>query len=191
MGVTAIENKRTLTLQEGKARDLQAKITALFNIEKDIRSCVEQLQTIEKEVLLLETSHKELANLKDQLDYKKIERNELQLKQDRVLKQLHNAQEKLERAQKHAEDKRLASQQTIERLQREYEEMALERRDNDEQMEKLRMEADDLAVRIAEHQKKSEVELNELLTEYWKLRHETEVYMEILANKLKLKVSAE
>jgi len=69
--------------------------------------------------------------------------------------------------------------------------MALERRDNDEQMEKLRMEADDLAVRIAEHQKKSEVELNELLTEYWKLRHETEVYMEILANKLKLKVSAE
>jgi kinetochore protein Nuf2 len=62
---------------------------------------------------------------------------------------------------------------------------------------------------MAEHQKKSEAELNELLTEYWKLRHETgwwlplpvvdyllirspaEVYMEILANKLKLKVSAE
>jgi kinetochore protein Nuf2 len=66
----------------------------------------------------------------------------------RVLKQLHNAQEKLERAQKHAEDKRLASQQTIERLQREYEEMALERRDNDEQMEKLRMEADDVAAKV-------------------------------------------
>jgi len=72
MTTTAIEDKRTVTLHEGKARDLQAKITALFNIEKDIRSCVEQL----------ETSQKELAHLKDQLDGKKIERSELQLKQD-------------------------------------------------------------------------------------------------------------
>jgi len=28
-------------------------------------------------------------------------------------------------------------------------------------------------MQMAEHQKKSEAELNELLTEYWKLRHET------------------
>jgi hypothetical protein len=30
-----------------------------------------------------------------------------------------------------------------------------------------------LCMQMAEHQKKSEAELNELLTEYWKLRHET------------------
>jgi hypothetical protein len=34
MGTTAIEDKRTVALHEGKARDLQAKVTALFNIEK-------------------------------------------------------------------------------------------------------------------------------------------------------------
>jgi kinetochore protein Nuf2 len=34
MGTSAIEDKRTVTLHEGKARDLQAKITALFKIEK-------------------------------------------------------------------------------------------------------------------------------------------------------------
>ena len=34
MGTTAVEEKRTVALHEGKARDLQAKITALFNIEK-------------------------------------------------------------------------------------------------------------------------------------------------------------
>jgi kinetochore protein Nuf2 len=66
----------------------------------------------------------------------------------RVCKQLLNAQEKLERAQKHAEDKRLASQQTIDRLQREYEEMSLERRDNDKQVEQLREEADQMAVKV-------------------------------------------
>lgn len=63
-----------------------------------------------------------------------------------------------------------------------------------------------------EHLKKSEAELNELLAEYWKLRHETgtlsfglfllphltlsrmaviDVYMETLANKLNMRVISE
>lgn len=65
-----------------------------------------------------------------------------------MTKQFQNAQEKLDRAQKHAEDKRLGSQKTIERLQQEYEQMALERRDNDKQMDELRKEADDVATRV-------------------------------------------
>ncbi|KAG0706409.1 Nuf2 family-domain-containing protein [Suillus ampliporus] len=191
MGATAIEDKKAVALHEVKARDLQAKISALVNIEKDVRSCIEQLQTTEKEVQLLEASQKELAELKDSLEYKKVECGELQKKTERVHKQLANAQEKLERAQRHAEEKRQASQQTIERLQREYEKMDVERRDNDKQVEELRMEAGDIECKMAEHLKKSETELNELLTEYWKLRHETEVYMETLANKLNMNVSSD
>ena len=88
-------------------------------------------------------------------------------------KQLSNAQEKLERAQKHAEDKRVGSQQTLERLQREYDEMAEERKDNDRQVEELRAAADDIERKMAEHMRQSQAELNELLTEYWKLRYAT------------------
>ena len=40
-----------------------------------------------------------------------------------MLKQLANAQVKLERAQQNAEEKRAQSQQTLERLQEEYEKM--------------------------------------------------------------------
>jgi kinetochore protein Nuf2 len=47
-----------------------------------MRSCVEQLQTIEKEVTSLSNSQKELADLKDQLDDKKIERSELHLRHE-------------------------------------------------------------------------------------------------------------
>jgi kinetochore protein Nuf2 len=47
---------------------------------QDVRSCIEQLQTTEKEVQLLEGSQKELAELKDSLEYKKVERGELQKK---------------------------------------------------------------------------------------------------------------
>ncbi|KZT03575.1 uncharacterized protein LAESUDRAFT_659679 [Laetiporus sulphureus 93-53] len=190
MSATAAEEKRTVNAHETKIRDLQTKIAALLNIEKDVRSCVEQLQMIEKEANALDAAQKELSDLRDQLDQKKSERTELEMKRERVKKQLANAQEKLERAQRHAEDKRLASQQTIERLQREYEEMAVERRDNDRQVEELRAEADAIERKMAEHLKKSQAELNELLAEYWRLRHETEVYMETLANKLGMQVTS-
>ncbi|KIK24910.1 hypothetical protein PISMIDRAFT_97675 [Pisolithus microcarpus 441] len=191
MGAAAIEDKKAIAQHEAKARDLQAKISALSTIEKDLRACVEQLQTTEKEVQLLEAAQKELADVKDSMDYKKIERSELQMKKERVYRQLANAQEKLERAQRHAEEKRHASQQTIERLQREYEQMDVERRENDKQVEELRKEADEIETKMAEHLRKSEVELNELLAEYWKLRHETEVYMETLANKLNMNVTSD
>lgn len=59
---------------------------------------------------------------------------------------------------------------------------------------------------MAEHLKKSQAELNELLTEYWRLRRETgekvelscckypyhdslDIYMETLANKLGMQVT--
>lgn len=63
-------------------------------------------------------------------------------------KQLSNAYDKLERAQKHAEDKKIASQRTIDRLQREYDEMAVERRDNDRQVEELRADANEVEKKV-------------------------------------------
>lgn len=100
--------------------------------------------------------------------------------------------------------------------------MAIERRDNDKQVEELRGDANAVEAKVrlitaltnsyrpflyqmAEHLKKSEGELNELLADYWKLRHETgiyramtlvarlfvllDVYMETLANKLNMRVT--
>jgi hypothetical protein len=51
-------------------------------------------------------------------------------------------------AQRHAEEKRQASQQTVERLQRDYEKMDIERRENDKQVEELRMEAGDIETKV-------------------------------------------
>jgi kinetochore protein Nuf2 len=58
----------------------------------------------------------------------------------RVRKQLFNAQEKLDRAVRHAQEKRNAGQQTVERLQVEYEEMVAERRDNDKEVEEYHVQ---------------------------------------------------
>ncbi|TFY68085.1 hypothetical protein EVJ58_g1230 [Rhodofomes roseus] len=188
MSVTTTEDKKTVATHEGKIRDLQTKITALLNIEKEVRSCIEQLQTIEKETNALDASQKALIDLRDQLDQKKGERLELEMRRERVHKQLSNAQVKLERAQQNAEERRAQSQQTLERLQEEYEKMVVDRQLNDKKVEELRAEADEIERQMAEHLKKSQAELTELLTEYWRLRHETEVYMETLANKLGMQV---
>ncbi|KAJ7074414.1 Nuf2 family-domain-containing protein [Mycena amicta] len=174
MSATAQQDKQTVSLHESKARDLQAKITALSNIEKDVRGCIEQLQTIEKEV------QKELHDLKDLVDRKQIEHKELHLHRERLLRQLSNAQEKLERAQRHAEERKAASQKTIDRLQREYDEMVVERRDTDKQVEEVRAEANNVESKMAEHLKTSEAELNQLLSEYWQLRHNTGAVLSVI-----------
>ena len=107
-------------------------------------------------------------------------------------RQLANAQDKLECAQRHAKEKWHASQQTIKWLQCKYEQMDIERRENDKQVEEFRKEADEVEAKVrffmilrlhkdtcdtywqmTEHLMKSKAELNELLAEYWKLQHET------------------
>ncbi|EIW87189.1 hypothetical protein CONPUDRAFT_161784 [Coniophora puteana RWD-64-598 SS2] len=188
MGASAAEDRKTVAANEAKARELQTKVGVLAQIEKEVRSCVEQLQTIEKEAIALDASQKELADLRDSLDYRRIERSELQMKRERAHKQLANAHEKLERAARHAEERRAAAQATLDRLKDEYDDMLRERQTNDAEIEGLRGEADEIERQMGEHLRKSEGEINELLAEYWKLRHETEVYMETLANKLNMSV---
>lgn len=74
---------------------------------------------------------------------------------------------RLTRAQAHAADKKVSSEQTIERLQKEYNEMSIERRHNNKEVEELRSEADGVEVKMQQHLTESEKEINELLAVYW------------------------
>jgi len=78
--------------------------------------------------------------------------------------------------------------------------MVAERRDNDKEVEEYHVQEREVHKTMAQHMKQSEIELNKLLTEYWKLRHEAgrytlslwggshrlppDLYMEIMSNKL-------
>ena len=97
MSASALEEKKAVALHDMKARNLQAKINALHNIEKvsqsnnfvvlpaeilqDVRGCIEQLQTIDTEVQKLQRSQKDLAKQQNDLEGKVIEKNELLLRQ--------------------------------------------------------------------------------------------------------------
>lgn len=184
MGNSAAEDKYTLNELESKIRDLQAKGSALQAIEKDVRLCSEQLQTVQKEVQALDVAYKQLAEVKDNHDDRVIERSELESKQQRTHTQLSNAQERLERAQRHAEEKRVAGQNTLKKLKYEYEKLDVDRKENDKEVESLREQVREIEVQMAESLKQNEKELNDLLVVFWKLRHDADVYMDLLANEI-------
>ncbi|KAG7094028.1 hypothetical protein E1B28_007650 [Marasmius oreades] len=187
MGNQVSEDKALVAKNEAKARELQIRIKALNSISEDLQSCIDQLQVIEKEAESLESSQRELAELKAQYEDKEVERNEQKLRQERVSKQLENARQKLENTQARGKEKREANQRARERLQVEYDQMNVERQKNDKNLQGVREEADAIEAKMAEHIRTSEAELNSLLADYWHLRHETEVYMETLSNKLNIR----
>jgi len=55
---------------------------------------------------------------------------------------------KLEKTQKHAEDKKVSNQKRIEKLQLEYADMVVERRENDKQIEEVRQEANEVEMKV-------------------------------------------
>ncbi|KAL0564198.1 kinetochore-associated Ndc80 complex subunit nuf2 [Marasmius crinis-equi] len=187
MGNQVSEDKSLVAKNEAKTRELQTRIKALNIISEDIQGCIDQLQVIEKEAESLGASQRELADLKAQYEDKVVERNEQKLRQERVAKQLANARQKLENTQARAKEKREANQKAREKLQVEYDQMNVERQKNDKNLQGVREEADAIEAKIAEHVRNSEAEMNSLLADYWHLRHETEVYMETLSNKLNIR----
>jgi len=136
-------------------------------------------------------AEKMLADSRDSHEMQKNERKGSLLRAEHLAKQLANAREKIDRAQQHIEDKRIANQQAIDRLEKEYQNMAIERRDTDKHNEELRAEADEIERKMADHLKRSEAELGELLAEYWALRNRTSAYMETIAKKLGMQVTSD
>jgi len=65
-----------------------------------------------------------------------------------MLRRKANAEEKLEREQKYADDQRAKSQATITKLKMEFEEMSLERRDNDHVVEETKKAAAEIERKV-------------------------------------------
>ncbi|GJJ12032.1 hypothetical protein Clacol_006272 [Clathrus columnatus] len=186
MGENVFEERRNIAANEAKTRGLKAKLDVLAGFEQDLQANLRHLATLASEHDTLEASVAKLARSRAELEKQTVMRNELALEQERAERRKGNAEERLGREQKYAEEQRLKSQITIANLKKEFEEMSLERRDNDQAVEETKREAAEIERKMAEHLRQNEEEMHKLLTEYWRLRHQAEVYMETLANKLGL-----
>jgi len=190
MGRDSQLERTAVNSTEAKIRALRSKLDALGVFEQDMKKINDILKSVHSEHTQLEQLYQRQQTFKSELDDKRILREKLFVQNDRAKRQMKNAEEKLQRAQVHAQDRRGRSELEIQKLKKEYEAMSEERRVNDKVVEETKYEADEVERQMLEHLKKSESELNELLAEYWNLRHQTDVYMETLANKLGIEVSS-
>jgi len=186
MADNVIEERRNIAANETKARALKLKLDTLAVFEQDVQLNIRHLAALASEQESLDASVAKLAKAQADLEKQLVIRNELHLQQERAERRKANAEEKLEREQNYADDQHARSQETITKLKKEFEEMSLERRDNDQAVEETKREAAQTERKMAEHLRQNEEEMTKLLAEYWRLSHQTEVYMETLANKLGL-----
>ncbi|EJC97997.1 uncharacterized protein FOMMEDRAFT_143487 [Fomitiporia mediterranea MF3/22] len=189
MAILAQNERALIAGTESKTRELKIKLDALSVFEQDMKKLVDDLRSIQADHNQAMTIQHRLQSYREELDRKIIMREQLLGRADRAKRQLNNALEKFARAQQHAEERRVRSVEELERLRRDYSEMAEERKENDKLVEETKQEADAVERKMKEHLRKNEAELGELLSEYWRLRHQTEVYMETLAEKLGMNIS--
>jgi kinetochore protein Nuf2 len=114
--------------------------------------------------------------LYDQRDKASVQKNALLLENETVTLQRENAEERLERMQRHQQDRQAAVAQMLERLRTENAQLVIERKENDKEVAELRGEADAIEHRMQVRQDKEQDEINDVLAVYWDLRQQTGVF---------------
>ena len=119
-----------------KQRDLQTRIDAMSVIEGDIQSCIKLMEECELELTRVEEQSRKLARHREALEGRQLEMKEVDVKEQQLLRQLANAEDKLARVRRTAVSKREAAQKKMQTIREEYNVMAQERAMRMQEMDK-------------------------------------------------------
>jgi kinetochore protein Nuf2 len=110
-----------------KQRDLQTRIDAMTILEGDIQSCIKLMEECESELTRVEEQARKVARHREQVEGRQLEMKEIDVKEQQLLRQLANAEDKLGRVRRTAISKREAAQKKMHTIREEYNVMAQER----------------------------------------------------------------
>ncbi|KZV84901.1 hypothetical protein EXIGLDRAFT_272005 [Exidia glandulosa HHB12029] len=184
----ATQYRQNIADNEAKARELRTKADRAVAYEQDIRAVTQVLVKVEEQQTALAAATNKFNDLKAELDQRKVEQSELQMKHTRTLKKLENAQARLRDASDTAQRKRDASEKAITRLRAEYAQMSSERKENDADVEETKKQIEAVEREMATHLRENEAQINEMLQEYARLRHQVDVYVEMLSTQMGFQV---
>ncbi|KAF8266011.1 Nuf2 family-domain-containing protein [Lactarius quietus] len=139
---SATEDKKMHVALLERQRELRVKVAALKNIAKDVKMCVEVLQTMQKETDALEEAERSLLDTQDCLDKQKDDLKLDKIKAENVKLRLHHALERVERAKQTIEDRRASSLKAIQQLEKDYIVMGKERSEADKRIAERRAQAE-------------------------------------------------
>ena len=136
MSSSLMSEKSSVSSLSVKQRDLQTRIDAMSVLEGDIQSCIKLMEECEAELSRVEEQSRKVARHREQLEGKQLEMKEVDVKEQQLLRQLANAEDKLGRVRRTAISKREAAQKKMQTIREEYNVMAQERAMRMQEMDK-------------------------------------------------------
>ncbi|TIC20046.1 hypothetical protein E3Q13_00797 [Wallemia mellicola] len=151
---------------EKRTRDLKIRLEYMDNFKTDIQACISILEVIEVEQNKVDTSFRQSAELRDQIDQNQKDHNDLDVKFQQLSKQVDNAKERLERTQRMATEKREAIRAQMAAFRSEHEAISTERSERRKEYEQKLERNSKLEQDIRELELSHEQEIN-LLQSSW------------------------
>ena len=136
MSSSLMSEKSSVSSLSVKQRDLQTRIDAMSVLEGDIQSCIKLMEEVESELTRVEEQSRKLGRHREQLEGKQLEMKEVDVKEQQLLRQLANAEDKLARVRRTAVSKREGAQKKMQSIREEYNVMATERAQRMQEMDK-------------------------------------------------------
>lgn len=136
MSSSLMSEKSSVSSLSVKQRDLQTRIDAMSVLEGDIQSCIKLMEECEAELARVEEQSRKVGRHREQLEGKQLEMKEVDVKEQQLLRQLANAEDKLGRVRRTAISKREAAQKKMQSIREEYNIMAQERATRMQEMDK-------------------------------------------------------
>jgi kinetochore protein Nuf2 len=136
MSSSLMSEKSSVSSLSVKHRDLQTRIDAMSVLEGDIQSCIKLMEECEAELTRVEEQSRKVGRHREQLEGKQLEMKEVDVKEQQLLRQLANAEDKLGRVRRTAISKREAAQKKMQSIREEYNVMAQERAMRMQEMDK-------------------------------------------------------
>jgi len=136
MSSSLMSEKSSVSTLGAKHRDLQVRIDAMSVIEGDIMGCIKLMEECESELQRVEEATRKVGRHREQFEGKQLEMKEVDVKEQQLLRQLANAEDKLGRVRRTAVSKREAAQKKMQTIREEYNIMSQERATRMQEMDK-------------------------------------------------------
>lgn len=177
MSSSLINEKQFLNDKGKKTRELNAKVDILTSLEINVLSCVKLLEECDSELARVDSAHKRVVHLEEQVDQKRLEVRELSVRDTQLQRQLTNAEEKLSRANRQLESKRESTRTRMAKITEERRIVQEDRMQIDIEMDKKKALIESMQGKIMELREEVAAEVDGVNAQFGILSGHVDLYM--------------
>ncbi|KAJ3306519.1 kinetochore-associated Ndc80 complex subunit nuf2, partial [Blyttiomyces sp. JEL0837] len=172
--------KATLASVGKRCNDLYAKLDTMEEADAELLACLKLMEECDAAIKKSSSAGGKVSFEKENIEKKRQEMGDIEIKEQHLTRQLTNVSEKIERLKRQQEMKRQAGSERMAKSQSEYEAISKERDYNQAIIEAHEAKTQELELKIAELKKKLELEVTALRNDFHSLKGKSEKYMATL-----------